>query len=75
MEENKKRVFVVKQNEEKKEERPRHNTKKENSWQGRSLENYKKQHAEAAEQKGVGQAFQNAPTLTAAKKILSGKKV
>lgn len=46
----------------------------ENNWRGRSLESYKLMHRKTAEDKGVSREFQNASTLTEAKKILFGYK-
>jgi hypothetical protein len=43
-------------------------------WLGRSLRNYKAMHHATARDKGVGEAFREAKTLTEAKKILFGVK-
>lgn len=47
---------------------------KNTAWAGRSLENYKAMHAQAAEKKGVSSEFQGAKTLTQARKVLFGMK-
>lgn len=46
----------------------------ESTWLGRSLTNYKQLHAGRAEDRGVGRTFQNAKTLTEARKLLFGTK-
>lgn len=43
-------------------------------WFGRSLKNYQQMHHETARKKGVLEAFNAAPTLTKARKILFGLK-
>lgn len=50
------------------------NTKRESQWLGRNLNNYKAMHAGLAKSKGVSTEFQNAKTLTQARKILWGYK-
>jgi hypothetical protein len=45
---------------------------KETWWPFRSLANYKAIHRKTAEEKGCGRAFQEAPTLTQARKVLRG---
>jgi hypothetical protein len=45
-----------------------------NSWLGRSLENYKKLQSKVAERKGLTRELRDAPTLTAARKLLFGIK-
>lgn len=44
------------------------------NWLGRSLDNYKQQHRNTSESKGVQKEFMLAKTLTQAKKILFGYK-
>lgn len=41
-------------------------------WKGRSLENYKKQQAARAKEKGCYEELLNCRTLTQARKLLSG---
>lgn len=48
--------------------------KSQSSWAGRSLPNYKAMHRVTAEKKGLSREFENARTLTEAKKILWGYK-
>lgn len=48
-------------------------SKKETWWPFRSLTNYKAIHKATAEARGCGQAFQEARTLTEARRILRGK--
>lgn len=48
--------------------------KPESTWAGRSLENYKKLHINAAKDKGNEKEFLAAKTLTAARKLAFGLK-